>query len=519
MNKASSIFSKFLACIFASFFALFFLIIICIFLFRSMFTYDNVFKYISEAKVFDSESYEILSSGSSKTLRDAIHKDLLVIGIPESVTDDVLDSKEVNKALTDYIYSYYNYILYNTQRVSFDENKVILTVQNKYLTSQGKTLSDEQLSKFQHYLKSSISKLDSGLFSDSELNEVLNLNIVRMLASALNSSYVILLFEICLILMIVLISICLQSLLRAYRWCSKMICLDGIILVITSLLEVKIFSMFFNSKGIVDNLVISVVENGFTGLLICGIVLVVVGLVLIAISGFLLTRKKTESNKNLANIIAKEADFVTSEIKEVQGDDSENNTSDKDSNLAYSSDSVDNEVDDINNEVNQKQDNTDVDIDNNITEPVFNEDANSKEDSEEDIDNNSNFEDNEEDFSNDTIEPKEEYDTEIVEDSDIDVNEESDSAEEDVSFDAIEIEPVLDSSDIDESVQDTDNISSEETEYTEIFDNDSKEDEIIKKDIKLEPLAEVSPDVIYPEKGKDIEVNLEETEEEEIEVL
>ena len=99
------------------------------------------------------------------------------------------------------------------------------------------------------------------------------------------------------------------------------------------------------------------------------------------------------------------------------------------------------------------------------------------------------------------------------------VNEESDSAEEDVAFDAIEIEPVLDSSDIDESVQDTDNISSEETEYTEIFDNDSKEDEIIKKDIKLEPLAEVSPDVIYPEKGKDIEVNLEETEEEEIEVL
>ena len=528
MNRASRVFNKFLACIFASFFALFFLIIVCIFLFRNMFTYDNVFEYVTEARVFDSESYEILSSGSSKTLRDSIQKDLLIIGIPESVTDSVLDSNEVNTALSKYIYSYYNYVLYNVQRISFDENKVILTIQNEYLASQGKALSDKQLDELKHYLNSLTNKLDSGLFSDSEINEFLNLNIVRMIASSLNSNYVLLLFGICLVLMVVLISICLHSLLKTYNWCSKMICLDGIILVIASLLEVKIFSMFFNSKGIVDNLIVSVVENGFTGLLICGIVLVIVGLILIVISGILLFRKsKTPSDKKLDDVVDHD-NIVTSGVEKAQEDEFSNSTSEQESDMGNSYDSTDNADGTFNNDIGNEQDNIHVNADNDeITEPAFSPDIidteNHIQEDAKDSDTMSDLENNEEksfsELSNEAMEAKDEYDTEIVEDTDIGIDEDSDNTEAPDSVDVIEMETDIDSSDIDEYFEGEDSNSLEESEYAEIFDKDSKDEEIDKKDIELEPLTEISPDVVYPEKGKDIEVNLDETEEEEIEVL
>lgn len=510
MNKASSFFSKFFACIFACLFALFFLIIVCIFLFRNMFTYDNVFKYVSDAKVFDSESYEILSNGSSKTLRDSIHKDLLNIGIPETVTDNALDSNEVSVVLSNYLYGYYNYVLYNTKKVSIDENKIISVIQDKYLINQGKMLTDEQLGQLQQYLKLLTNKVDNYLFSDSELNELLNLNIVRVIASGLNSNYVALLIGILIILMIILISICLQSLLRACRWCSKMICLDGIILVITSLLEVKVFSMFFNSKGIVDNLVISVVENGFTGLLICGIVLVVVGIILIVVSGVLLFKKSdTKQDDRINNVI----DYETQKIV---NDGEENVENDKDVDV------IDNNIETIasNEEVNKEQDNLDTNED--VSEDVSKDIEDSNDNVVESVaymDDSSEDNDNKEDMSdelpNDATEFAMEYDTEIVEDADANVENQDNSDEDSVTADTIEMESV---SDDDENNDGEDSTTFDETQYTEIFDNDSKE-EIEKRDIELEPLTEVNPDIVYPEKGEDIKVNLDETEEEEIEIL
>ena len=112
MMKKRSFFSKFLACILASFFALLFLVLVFIVLFRSMITYNNVNEYVKSARVFDSESYEILSKGSSKTLRSSIQEDLIEFGISYEVTNDILDSDEMNTVLSTYIYDYYRYSIY-----------------------------------------------------------------------------------------------------------------------------------------------------------------------------------------------------------------------------------------------------------------------------------------------------------------------------------------------------------------------------------------------------------------------
>ena len=56
--------------------------------------------------------------------------------------------------------------------------------------------------------------------------------------------------------------------------------------------------------------------------------------------------------------------------------------------------------------------------------------------------------------------------------------------------------------------------------YEEISDDVEENDTIAKKEISLKPINELEPEIVHPEKGRDIEVNLNESDDDEdIEIL
>ncbi len=493
MMKKGSFFSRFLACILTSFFALIFLTLFFIVLFRSMITYDNVSEYVKNSRVFDSESYEILSRGSSKTLRSSIQQDLLEIGISYEVTNEVLDSEEINTILSTYIYDYYRYVLYDDTKSTFPDDQLISIVESKYLTKNGITLTSDQKVKLIEKVRVIGDKLDKGLFNDLEVSSMYDLNTVKIGVKLLDSNYVLILLVLVLLILLLLIALCLKSFVWACRWCSKVIVVDGVILVITSLLEVKLLSMFFNSKGIVDNLVISLIQNGFMGLLIGGITLIVVGILLILISGILLKREKKKNMKKEEKSIILKSNAYASMFNQNKVEEKPDESSE--------------------NEVSKSVDNSETKTDDNIeaeeTAVANVSDTNEVDDGAVDLEI-------EVSDSDDTAIEQSESDISKI-DSDISI------VEPDVSQDDLVIDEDESSSDevVMEIVEDIDEDSNIEEnnaseEYTEISD---VEDVIEKEEVSIKSIDEIQPELVHPEKGKDIDVNLQDDEDDEIEVL
>ena len=101
--KAVKFLGKFLAVILSCLFAIFLLLIMYIFIAKTMLNEDSISYYISDSNIFDCSSDDIHTSDGKNNLRDYIGDDLFKIGIPISVTDKVIDSASLNNVLTQYI--------------------------------------------------------------------------------------------------------------------------------------------------------------------------------------------------------------------------------------------------------------------------------------------------------------------------------------------------------------------------------------------------------------------------------
>lgn len=512
---AKKVIGKIFACIFTIVFAILCLSFVYVFMVRNLATYENVSNYVSDANIFDCSSYEVLPRKDASTLREAIGKDLFEIGIPRLVVDDILDSDEVHKIITDYTYGYVRYVIYNESKPTFSTDDFVKVVENKYFLSTKKRLSEDQKTEVTKYVIEFSTKLDKGTFDKSELNEIVNIDTIRVLLTSVSSKLAIIVLSLVLLFMLILVSICLLNIVKGIRWCAKAILVDGILLIVTSLLEVRVLIMFINSKGIVDSLLISVIENQFGNLIICGAIFIIVGVIFLIITGVLL---KKQHNKNsdaiLDNVIANEVSEVTPGYKD-QIVEPVNNVEDipaEETNEPEVSDSAVVESQKAEDEATSQTE-----------EPVGIADAVSHDD-EVQVDTHEDIEIN----PSSVVEP-------TIEESVQEISKVEDKSEVQDSFDLMEIVDVQEdvSADInDNNEQEKDlevaietpvmpeeasvNASEATDEYTEI--SDDTQAPIVKEDVKIMEPSRVELNVIHPVRGEDIKVDANE-EEEDIEIL
>ena len=109
MSVGKSI-GKFFAFVFTIFFALFSFLILYVVMIKNITTYEHISDYVSSTNVFDCSSEDTASSKGGGTLRNTIEKELFEFDVPKLVTDEILDSSEMHKIMTDYIYYYSDYL-------------------------------------------------------------------------------------------------------------------------------------------------------------------------------------------------------------------------------------------------------------------------------------------------------------------------------------------------------------------------------------------------------------------------
>ena len=306
--RAGKVFRKCFVVILSCCFAIFILLVMNLYIAKTMLNKDNIYDFVKDADIFSISSKEILTSSNEKTLKESIEKDLSKLDIPVLVTDKILSSKGINNVITDYFYDYMNYVLFGSEKRSISGDRIMQVIQTNYYSTMGKNLTEKQIIGLESYVSSLCKDIDSFTLSEIDIESLgINLNTIRTVSVFVFSSYMLILSLLVILTVYILFMICLGSFRRTIKWIGNIVIFDGIIMIILSFLEVRFLSMFINSKGIVNNLAISIVGKSYESLLLGGIVLLLIGIILLIISSILLKKEnKEKSNKLLNDVIISE---------------------------------------------------------------------------------------------------------------------------------------------------------------------------------------------------------------------
>lgn len=308
--KAVKFIGNFLAVLFSAIFALLVLLAVLIGISKTMFTQEAISNYVVNADIFNSTE-GIGVDNSKVNLEEDLKKKLLEYEISEEVTNEVIKSPELNKIITTYIYNYYDYVLFEGEKIKLQPEEFSNLIQDKYISITGKSMTKENEIKLDNYAKQLVKDIEEHTPDIMELEELgVNTDNLSSVLKILNSKYMIIVLIGLIMLNMVLVAVSLWNREKTCKLISAMLITDGIILIIFSILEVKLLSMMINSKGIVENLVITIGDYSIESLLFCGIICILIGLILLIICSVLLRKDKKEnqekSDKLLKEVIKEE---------------------------------------------------------------------------------------------------------------------------------------------------------------------------------------------------------------------
>lgn len=494
--KAVKFLGKFFAVIFLIAFAMLIFLMMLIGIAKSMITEEHISKYIVSSNIFDSPSGEVFGDNNN-TLKQSISNKFLEMKISEQVTENVLYSNEFNDVLTSYVYSYVNNLLFSSEREKLDNNKIISIVQDKYYEVEGVNLSDAQLVMLNDYVSDLCLKVYNFTPGLNELEGLgINVDVLKFVSSICYFKYVWFVLGAFALVLYILIAICFLNKLKAFKWCSNILVIDGLILVIFSFLEVKFFSMFVNSRGIIDSLVLTIANKSFENLLFYGIALMILGIILLIICAVILKKEKKEDSDTLLNSVIEEEVSAKKSLEDhrIRNNDELEKTLNNLEKMEIEKVLLDNISDEkitdkvvtLKNEeipkiVIEGDDFEKIDVDDvKPNEDIFisNESVLEKETNEEMNSNLSEVSD-----TTELVEIEEKEKEEIKEEEEVKEFEIIDSKEDDIEKEVVTFDEKID--------------------YEEI--DDEKEEKIIKRDVKVFPIEEVKLNITSPKKGKNIE--------------
>ena len=517
--KAVKFFRKFFAVILVILFGFVLSILMTVLLTRDLLSEQSVNSYIEATEILDSKSEEVFNEeeGTNKTLRTEIQEELLQIGISKDITNEALNSEEMDQVLSSYISDYLDYVLFNEQRPMFPTEKVTAIIYEE-IVDNNIELTNNQSKVLNTYLLSLANKVNSTIPSIYQLNNMgYDVYGIRLLSVIIFSSEALLGLLLILALITILIGVCLWSKLKALKNISIPIIIVGALLLIGGFMEVKFLNMMLTSEGFLDGLILNVVSKSFEKLLIYGSALLAIGIILLLVCGILIKKSKQKSSQLLENTI--------------------NNSI---------SEQVPNNIDNVVNEENTKENSTSAIIPESLPNIAINLSEEQIIKPEETIKANTEIPNIKIDNQEETQELKEVSPVELTEkpkEENIDSNKEdiegnklnNDTPEMEIIESPVtekpkpkpDLNPISNNDEIEmiemEQIEDSkENNSKDKIEYNpdKYIEMDEEVEDIVKKDIKITPPKPVNINVISPKKGKDIKVDLtDEEEEEEIELL
>lgn len=485
---------NFFAIIFAFIFGILLLLLIFIIFAKGIINETNIDKYINSSDIFESNE-EIFQTNDNNTIKEEISNDLFELGISREITNDILKSDGLDQIISKYVCDYIKYILFYRQMPILSSNQIIEAIDSEGVKLKRGEITPEESKIIDDYITDTVLKVNNQMPTNQDIaNMGYDVELIKITSCIIFSKEIIAVIIMCLVLMILLIRLCCYSTRNAIRTASTSILLTGIIIVVISMIEVKFMNMLINGDGIVEGMILKIANETFKDLFVYGISLIVIGIILLIIIAIFVKKPKKEKN-------------IFNESIKVKRSQVQKNLKDHIALSDEDIDKIDNTI--VNKEIEKVE--LPLEQKNEKEEKV----AVKKEEELPKVEITADFVKEEaEDVKPILLEEKEDVvineivNNESKDEPKIVQNEIEKSEKEDIEVVEVQEEKTR------EEV-----FKSEEVSYFEI--DEEKEEEFVKKEIDIKPLENIDIKVTSPIKGKEIEVDLEKSEEkeEDIELL
>lgn len=302
--RAVRFLGKFVAFLLTALFGVLFTLFIAVLFVRNIISYEVIDSSVRDFDILSVTSKEVSYNGD-KTIREQISEELLGVGVSLEVINGFFESEEIYDIVTDYSYNYINYVLFGGSKPILSESKMVSIFEKQY-NLYGYDFNEKR-NEIVTYVSLFCDELNSLIPSVVDIDNMgYDVGIVRKVVDMIFSNELLISLVFTLVLFYIFIAVCLWSKIRALKYITLPIILEGIIILVLNVSEVKFMERFVNSQGIVDSLILNIFSNGVNKFLVLGIALIIIGLILLIVSVILMKKSKKRSNELLDDVIREE---------------------------------------------------------------------------------------------------------------------------------------------------------------------------------------------------------------------
>ena len=272
---------RFFTVIFAFVFAILLLLLLFIVFTKNILSEDNIDKYINSSDIFEIKQEDVLLSNNNVTIGQQISDDFFELGISNEVTDNILNSAGLDKIISKYVFDYIEYILFYKSMPILSSNQIIDVINSEGVKGR---IAPEQSLIIDKYIIDTVEKVNDQIPTNQEIKKMgYDVELIKIVSNIIFSKEAFYVVIVCLVLMTLLIGLCSCNLYKMIRTISIPILFLGVFLIVIQKIEVKVMNMLINSDGVIEGMILKIVNESFKDLFIYGISLIVIGLILLII--------------------------------------------------------------------------------------------------------------------------------------------------------------------------------------------------------------------------------------------
>lgn len=281
--KVVKFIKNFLAFILSCVFAILLLLLITNLFSQNLFTEKNIDKIVNTEQIL-----EIKQEGSDgRTIKNIIVTELSERQVDKEKTIELLKSEELDNLISDYVYDYAEYIFFSKERPIIKEQQL----QNIF----NEVKNEKNQNEVEEYIGILTDKINESTPSIYELENMgYDINTIKLGFSYIHSTEGLIILIASLMLVIILIGAIMWDAKKALKIASIPTIIIGLILTVISLMEVNFMDKIINNEGILDGMILMVVNESLKDLLTYGIILLALGIIIFIITTILIKKGKNK---------------------------------------------------------------------------------------------------------------------------------------------------------------------------------------------------------------------------------
>lgn len=293
---------KLLSFILSIIFFIILLLFILITFFKNTMSVDELSNYITSANFFEIETKDIATKETAN-IRQALEEELQKYGFSSVLIDEIIESKKVEKLISNHIIEYYNYVMFDNDKPKLVESEIYDIVNIEMIESYGnRILTKKEKDEYRKLITETVDFINTNLPEKDnfiEFNDIKYFNEIKNFIYADNFNLIVISN---LILIYVLISIFNWSLYKPLKYLGTSTVFVSCFLIVIYFVEKIAIRYIITSPGTIEYFIRNLIDELAKNIAYQGFIVLIIGVLSLIIyyffSKIVKHYKKVKKRKN-----------------------------------------------------------------------------------------------------------------------------------------------------------------------------------------------------------------------------